>query len=49
MTNANAYRLSVMAAGVVGFLAAGLPAASAQQHLPQGWLKAFTKKKEVYI
>ncbi|TJV02043.1 MAG: invasion associated locus B family protein, partial [Mesorhizobium sp.] len=37
--NSNAYRLSVMAAGVVGFLGAQLPAALAQQQqqIPQGW------------
>lgn len=49
MTNTNAYRLSVLAAGVVGFLAAGLPAASAQQQIPQGWFKACTKQEEVDI
>jgi invasion protein IalB len=49
--NSNAYRLSVMAAGVVGFLGAGLPAASAQQQpqIPQGWFKACTKQEDVDI
>lgn len=48
--NSNAYRLSVMAAGVVGFLCA-LPAASAQQQqqIPQGWFKACTKQEDVDI
>ncbi|WP_421913013.1 invasion associated locus B family protein [Mesorhizobium sp.] len=47
----NAYRLSVMAAGVVGFLGAELPAASAQeqQQIPQGWFKACTKQEDVDI
>jgi invasion protein IalB len=43
-----AYRLSVMAAGVAGFLAAGLPQASAQQ-IPQGWFKACSKQEDVDI
>jgi invasion protein IalB len=49
--NSNAYRLSVMAAGVVGFLGAGLPTASAQQQpqIPQGWFKACTKQEDVDI
>ncbi|QKC83921.1 invasion associated locus B family protein [Mesorhizobium sp. NZP2077] len=49
--NSNAYRLSVMAAGVVGFLCAGLPSASAQQQpqIPQGWFKACTKQEDVDI
>ncbi|ESY74844.1 invasion associated locus B family protein [Mesorhizobium sp. M1050] len=49
--NSNAYRLSVMAAGVVGFLCAGLSAASAQQQqqIPQGWFKACTKQEDVDI
>jgi invasion protein IalB len=49
--NSNAYRLSVMAAGVAGFLVAGLPAASAQQQqqIPQGWFKACTKQEDVDI
>lgn len=49
--NSNAYRLSAMAAGVVGFLVAGLPAASAQQQqqIPQGWFKACTKQEDVDI
>jgi invasion protein IalB len=46
-------RLSVMAAGVVGVLAAGhLPAAAQQQQqaqLPQGWFKACTKQEDVDI
>ncbi|RWX57868.1 invasion associated locus B family protein, partial [Mesorhizobium sp. M2A.F.Ca.ET.039.01.1.1] len=42
----NAYRLSVLAAGVVGVLGAGLFTASAQQQpqIPQGWFKACTKQ-----
>jgi len=47
--NSNAYRLSVLAAGVVGFLGAGLPTASAQQQIPQGWFKACTKQEDVDI
>jgi invasion protein IalB len=47
--NRNAYRLSVMAAGVAGVLGAGVPAASAQQQLPQGWFKACTKQEDVDI
>ena len=49
--NSNAYRLSVMAAGVVGFLGAELPAASAQQQqqIPQGWFKACTKQEDIDI
>jgi invasion protein IalB len=48
--NSNAFRLSVMAAGVVGFLGAELPAASAQQQqIPQGWFKACTKQEDVDI
>ncbi|TIX70627.1 MAG: invasion associated locus B family protein, partial [Mesorhizobium sp.] len=49
--NSNAYRLSVMAAGVVGFLGAQLPNALAQQQqqIPQGWFKACTKQEDVDI
>jgi invasion protein IalB len=48
--NSNAFRLSVMAAGLVGFLGAELPAASAQQQqIPQGWFKACTKQEDVDI
>ncbi|TIX99214.1 MAG: invasion associated locus B family protein, partial [Mesorhizobium sp.] len=49
--NSNAYRLSVLAAGVVGFLGAQLPAALAQQQqqIPQGWFKACTKQEDVDI
>ncbi|MER8393380.1 invasion associated locus B family protein [Mesorhizobium sp. M0045] len=49
--NSNAYRLSVMAAGVVGILGAGIPAAVAQQQqqIPQGWFKACTKQEDVDI
>ncbi|WP_315919605.1 invasion associated locus B family protein [Mesorhizobium sp. SP-1A] len=47
--NSNAFRLSVMAAGVVGFLGAGLAAASAQQQIPQGWFKACSKQEDVDI
>ncbi|TIU62707.1 MAG: invasion associated locus B family protein, partial [Mesorhizobium sp.] len=47
----NAYRLSVLAAGVVGVLGAGLFTASAQQQpqIPQGWFKACTKQADVDI
>ncbi len=45
----NAYRLSVLAAGVVGVLGAGLFTASAQQQPPQGWFKACTKQEDVDI
>jgi invasion protein IalB len=44
-----ALSLSVMAAGVAGVLAAGVPAASAQQQVPQGWFKACTKQEDVDI
>lgn len=47
--NINAYRLPIMAAGVVGFLGAGLAAAFAQQQIPQGWFKACTKQEDVDI
>ncbi|MCP9230285.1 MULTISPECIES: invasion associated locus B family protein [unclassified Mesorhizobium] len=49
--NSNAYRLSVMAAGVAGILGAGIPAAVAQQQqqIPQGWFKACTKQEDVDI
>jgi invasion protein IalB len=48
--NTNAYRLSIMAAGVVGFLGAGLYASAAQeQQIPQGWFKACTKQEDVDI
>jgi invasion protein IalB len=49
--NSNAYRLSVLAAGVVGFLGAQFPAAFAQQQqqIPQGWFKACTKQEDVDI
>lgn len=47
----NASRLSVMAAGAVAVLAAGLAPASAQQQpqIPQGWFKACTKQQDVDI
>ena len=46
----NAYRLSVLAAGVVGVLGAGLFTASAQQQQPpQGWFKACAKQEDVDI
>ncbi|MDW6023034.1 invasion associated locus B family protein [Mesorhizobium sp. BAC0120] len=47
----NASRLSIIAAGVVGLLAAGLAPAFAQQQpqLPQGWFKACTKQQEVDV
>lgn len=48
--NTNAYRLPIMAAGVVGFLGAGLFASVAQeQQIPQGWFKACTKQEDVDI
>jgi invasion protein IalB len=49
--NTNAYRLLVTAAGVGGFLGAGLLATSAQaqQQIPQGWFKACTKQEDVDI
>ncbi|CAM5346164.1 invasion protein IalB [Aquamicrobium terrae] len=47
--NTNAFRLSVMAAGVIGFLGVGIAAASAQQQIPQGWFKACTKQEDVDI
>src|ERR687897_54438 len=48
----DAYRISVMAAGVLGVLAAGLAPASAQQQQPQipkGWFKACAKQQDVDI
>ena len=48
----NAYRSAVMAAGVAGFLGAGLAGAYAQQdqqQIPQGWFKACTKQEDVDI
>lgn len=47
--NSKAHRLSLMAAGVAGILGAGVPAASAQQQIPQGWFKACTKQEDVDI
>jgi len=47
--NRKAYRLSVIAAGVAGVLGAGVPAASAQQQIPQGWFKACSKQEDVDI
>ena len=47
--NTNAYRLSVVAAGVVGMLGVGMATASAQQQIPQGWFKACTKQEDVDI
>ncbi|MDH6235113.1 invasion protein IalB [Mesorhizobium soli] len=43
-------RLSVMAAGVVGVLAAGFASApAAAQQIPQGWFKACSKQEDVDI
>lgn len=44
-------RLSVLAAGVVGLIAAGLSPAAAQQQpqIPQGWFKACSKQQDVDI
>jgi invasion protein IalB len=42
-------RLSVLAAGVVGMLAAGLVPAAAQQQVPEGWFKACSKQEDVDI
>jgi invasion protein IalB len=44
-------RLPVLAAGVVGLLAAGLAPAAAQQQpqIPQGWFKACSKQQDVDI
>lgn len=48
--SSNAYRLSVIAAGVAGFLGVGIAAASAQQQQPpQGWFKACAKQEDVDI
>ena len=49
--NRNAYRLSVLAAGLAGFLAAGQSQAVAQQQpqVPQGWFKACSKQEDVDI
>ena len=47
--NSNAYRLSVIAAGVAGFLGVGLVEVSAQQQVPQGWFKACSKQEDVDI
>ena len=46
------YRLSAVAAGVAGLLAAGLSPALAQQQrqqMPQGWFKACAKQEDVDI
>jgi invasion protein IalB len=48
----DAYRISVMAAGALGVLAAGLVPAAAQQQPPQvpkGWFKACAKQEDVDI
>jgi invasion protein IalB len=46
----NASRLSAMAAGVAGLLAAGLaPAVAQQAQQPQGWFKACTKQQDIDI
>jgi invasion protein IalB len=49
----DAYRVSVMAAGVMGVLAAGLVPAGAQQQqppqVPKGWFKACAKQQDVDI
>ena len=48
----DAYRISVMAAGMIGVLAAGLVPAAAQQQQPQipkGWFKACAKQEDVDI
>ena len=47
----DAYRISVMAAGVLGVLAAGLVPAGAQQQpqIPKGWFKACSKQEDVDI
>ena len=47
--NSNAYRLSVIAAGVAGFMGVGLMEVSAQQQVPQGWFKACSKQEDVDI
>jgi invasion protein IalB len=54
MTSAKitAPRLSIMTAGVVGLMAAGLAPAAAQQQqpeVPEGWFKACSKQEEVDI
>lgn len=48
---ADAFRISVMAAGVAGVLAGGLVPAMAQQgqQIPKGWFKACTKQEDVDI
>ena len=43
------FRISVLAAGVLGLLAAGTAPSSAQQQPPQGWFKACAKQKDVDI
>jgi invasion protein IalB len=49
----DAYRCSVMAAGVFGLLAVGVAPAAAQQQpqqqIPQGWFKACAKQEDVDI
>jgi invasion protein IalB len=47
--NSNAFRLSLVAAGVAGVLCAAIPSASAQEQIPQGWFKACTKQEDVDI
>jgi invasion protein IalB len=50
-SNTNATRLSVLAAGVVGLLAAGLAPVIAQEapKQPQGWFKACTKQQDIDV
>ena len=50
-SNTNAARLAIMAAGVVGLLAAGLAPAAAQDQpkQPQGWFKACSKQQDIDV
>ncbi len=50
MTKADSFRLTIVAAGVLGVAAAATPAsAQQQQQAPQGWFKACTKQDDVDI
>ena len=45
-----ATRLSILAAGVIGFMASGaVPASAQQQEVPEGWFKACTKQEDIDI
>ena len=50
MTKADSFRLTFVAAGAIGVLAAAAPASAQQQQpAPQGWFKVCTKQEEIDI